>query len=96
MDVAIGRTVHDETDAAAPVQGRDANSPTHTRIQRLHGDLRTAQHHHRIKRLQRDTSAPFGGCHRQRSSPMLDPRAMIANVKGIQVAHPNTTPDMYL
>ena len=44
-----------KADRAAAVQGRDPHAPPHTRIQRLHRDLRPAQHDYRVERLERNS-----------------------------------------
>ncbi len=60
VNVAVGGAAHEETHGTAPVQGRDAYAPSHTCIQCLHGDLRPAQYHQCVDRLERDTLAPIG------------------------------------
>ena len=95
VDVAVGRSVHVETDGTAPAQGGDAYAPAYTCIQCLHGDLCPAQYDYGVDRLERDASVPFGRRNHQRTAPVLDPSAVVANVQGAQIAHPNTTLDRY-
>ena len=76
-------------------QGRYTHAASDARLQRLGGDLRAAQHDHRVDRFERNPLTPFGRRHQQRTLAVLHSGAMVANVYGAQVTHRNTTSAMY-
>ena len=94
--VAAGRVADDKPHRSTHLEGRYTHAAAHARLQRLGGDLRTAQHDDRVNGFQGNPLTSVGRRHQQCPVAMPHAGAMITNVHGAQVAHWNTTLSMYL
>ena len=68
----------------------DPHAAAHARVERLRGDLGSAEHDEGIDPFERDPLAAVRHGHEQRPPAMLHPGAMVPHVHRAQQAHSNT------
>ena len=91
VHVAAGHAVDHEADGPTRVECGHSHAATHTRIQRLRGDLGPAEHDDGIDPFERHPLAAVRRGHEQRPPAMLHAGSMAPHVHRAQQAHSNTT-----